>query len=688
MLPVAVLCRSAVQHQTHNVSRVGNHEMPERDAFPTRVSPPPQPRLREGVSARALVIGFLLTPLNVFFIHGFTWLLWDLTGWQPLVATSVTGILVFAVLTAGLRRWRPRYAFSAGELLTIYVLLALGTGLVTVIWAMASLSSVLTYPFYYASAENGWEQLLWPNLPSWLTVRAPEALDGFLLGQTTPYRWSVLRAWAAPTFWWTSFLTALLWVCLCLNSIVRRRWEEEEKLSYPLVIVPMQITDERGGLLRNRVFWLTIVGWFAVEAWNVACNYSPGLPRVYFKFIFHRYLAGLHPWDQIPIPVIQTSPLALGMIYLIPLDLTFSLFAFNMLWNVEYVLAAWLGWTSGGNSEMPYATLQSIGGLYAFVGITLWLDRRYLAQVLRRALGLRTTIGDDRQEALTYRAAVWGALAGVAFLWWLLARAGMSQWVAVSFLGLYFATMLGLSRLRVQLGPPAHVLENMMPNRVLYAAAGTRALGPRSLGILGLLGPYLGGQFSHPAPVQLEGLKMASHGRMSRRRLAVAMALVVPVVMLSYFWTNLHYGYQLGMASADVNPNLLTAGAGNTADIDFRVRYPEGPDLAGVAAMGVGSLLVLVLAYLKLNLASWPLHPAAVPLTFSYCMEELTVPLFALWLVKILLLRYGGLRAYRAGLPLFLGLIVGDCLSRIVFGFLVRLFGLHWMSCTALAWGE
>jgi hypothetical protein len=34
-------------------------------------------------------------------------------------------------------------------------------------------------------------------------------------------------------------------------------------------------------------------------------------------------------------------------------------------------------------------------------------------------------------------------------------------------------------------------------------------------------------------------------------------------------------------------------------------------------------------------------------------------PLFVAWLLKWLLLRAGGLRLYRAGLPFFLGLIIG-----------------------------
>lgn len=643
---------------------------------------------REGVSARALIIGFALTPLNVFFMHGFTWVAFDLTGWQPIVANAVAALFFLALLSAAFRRWRPQWAFSAGEMLTVYVLLGMGTGLVTVVWAFASLAGTIAYPFGFATPENQWENLLWPNLPYWLTVRDPEAVRAFFIGQSNPYRWSVVHAWAIPALWWTSFVGVLLWVCLCLNSFVRRRWEEEEKLPYPLVIIPMQIAKERSGLLHNRVFWFTIAAWFAIELWNLACNYSPGLPRIYFKYIFHRYLAGLHPWDEIPIPVIQISPLAIGMIYLIPVDLTFSLFAFDLLWDLEYVLTGWLGWSPGAESSMPYATFQSVGGLYAFVLITLWLDRHYLAQAVRRALGLRSAILEDREEALSYRVAFLGGLVGVAYLWWFLTRAGMQQPIALTFLGLYFMTMVGLSRLRVQLGPPAHVIENMMPNRVLFATLGSSALGPRTLGVLGLLGPYLGGQFSHPAPLQLEGMKMAAEGGMSRRRLAVAMALVVPLTMLSYFWVNIHYGYRLGMASADVDPNLLTSASGWIAEADYRIRYPEGPNLAGTVAMGVGFLMTALLMHLKLRFSSWPLHPAAVPLTFSYCMEELMVPLFVLWLLKLFLLRYGGLRAYRAALPFFLALIVGDCLSRIVFGSLLRVFGLQWVSCTALALGQ
>ena len=38
------------------------------------------------------------------------------------------------------------------------------------------------------------------------------------------------------------------------------------------------------------------------------------------------------------------------------------------------------------------------------------------------------------------------------------------------------------------------------------------------------------------------------------------------------------------------------------------------------------------------------------------------------WLMKVLLLRYGGLRAFRVAVPFFIGLVVGDMLSEGLWG--------------------
>ena len=56
----------------------------------------------------------------------------------------------------------------------------------------------------------------------------------------------------------------------------------------------------------------------------------------------------------------------------------------------------------------------------------------------------------------------------------------------------------------------------------------------------------------------------------------------------------------------------------------------------------------------------WPFHPLGYVLIDSWAMYNLWTPVLISWLLKSLILRHGGLRAYRRALPFFWGLILGD----------------------------
>ncbi len=641
-------------------------------------SPPPVP-LRGGVTARALLISFLLIPLNVFFIHGYCWVRYDFTGWDSVFENTVAGIFLLSLLNLGIKRWLPARAFSVGEMLTIYVLLAISTSFGCVTWSLATpLAGNMTYPFWFATPENRWSDLLWPYLPDWLTVRNTSIVEGYYIGNSSLYNMRIVRAWVGPALWWTSFATALFWVTLCLNSIVRRRWEEEEKLPFPLVTVPVHIADQRFSLFRSPLFWIAVLACMAEAGWNLLANYIPALPVIHEKFDFEQYVAQRHPWDKIPIPVVQISPLYMGLVYLIPLDLTFSLFFFDVLWDVQYVLAGLLGWNTRGVDDFPYGLQQSIGGFIAIVALVVYLDRRYFAHVLGRVLRPTSRLEDEGREAFSYRGAVLGSVAGIVYLWWFLSRAGMTGAIAGALVALYFVMAFGLSRIRGQLGPPNHALEGMMPNHLLGTVLGTRMLGPANVAVMGLLGPFLQGQHSNPAPLQLEALKMAEAGRMERHRLAIAMALAIPLTMICYFWTNLHYGYSMGLSAGTPNRELAQASRGMFTAVDSQIRFPTDTNVQGTAAMGAGFLFTVALMLLKLRLPWWPIHPAAFPLTLNYVMEEQAVTLFIVWSIKLALLRYGGLKAHRTAQPFFIGLVVGTASLSTIHSVVRRLLGVYW----------
>jgi len=614
-----------------------------------------------GVTARAVIAGLILTPLNVFFIvnatvssGGFRF-----TGRHSLFVNTVAVLFLLTLINEVLKRRRSRWRLGAGEMLTIYLMLGMSTGLISSAFDLGgALSTTITYPFWFASPENRWQDLLWPNLPTWLTVRDHDVLAGFYLGHSTPYTADVIRAWATPAIWFAAFVGTIMWVCLCLNSIVRRRWVDEERLPFPIVTLPVQLVDERAGLFRNKLFWTGVGFALALGIWNTLAGLVPTLPSIPIAGDFGAYVRNRPPWSYVRWTAVEWQPFTLGLCYLIPLDLALSLMVFDLFWVAEYVVSGHMGWSIGGWWGFPYGDQQTAGGFIALLLAAAWLDRRYLVEVVKRALGLPSPLREDGREAFTYRFAFLGAFAGVAFLWWFLARGGMQPWVGLAFVAIYFPTALVISRLRAQLGPPAHDFPASMPNWILPALAGTRTLGPRTMGMFCALSPFLIEQRNNPSPLQLEALKMSEGGRMERRRIAIALALVPPLAIICYFWAAIHVGYRLGMASAAVGfyPYLHVPqiAAGNLVEA---VQYPSGPDVSSSLAMGVGMVFTLVLLWLKLQFQWWPLHPVAFPIAAG--VDALRLQIFVTWLCKGLLLRYGGLRAHRQALPLFLGLLAG-----------------------------
>jgi hypothetical protein len=346
---------------------------------------------------------------------------------------------------------------------------------------------------------------------------------------------------------------------------------------------------------------------------------------------------------------------------------------FNMMWRAEYVVSRLLGWNTSSYAGFPYGDQQIVGAFLAIMGLVVWLDRRYLWQVVRAACGLRSRV-DGRDEALSYRTAVFGAAAGFGFLCWFLWRGGMGAGLAAVFVVLYLAMVMAMSRVRAQLGPPEHEMLGVMPEYALTQFPGTRAISPRGLGMIALLRPYMNEQRPNPCPTQLEGLRLADRLGASRRTFAWMMMVAVPFATLCYFWANLSIGYRQGLG-AKGSLDLLFVCNQVTGKLDGWLRDPRGPDWGGVGAITVGALVTIGLMAAKLQFVSWPLHPVAFPLALSYPIDGITPAIIISLAAKSALLRYGGLRAHRKALPLFLGLIAGNGTTALVQLVLLRSLG-------------
>lgn len=624
---------------------------------------------REGrgqpLRARALVALALLLPGLVFFM---VWGDWLVGGGGALESLSGPGLALLCLLTAAntwLKRHRSRWALSPGELIALYAVFAMAAGMTGNVWCWGgTLAAIIASPAWLASPANQWADIMWPNLPPGVWVTDREALAGFFLGSSTPYRLAVLRAWLEPALWWTGWAGALLAVTLFFSVVIRRRWSDEEKLPFPLTIVPTHLADPESRLFRSRPWWVGLAIGAGIEGLGALGLVFPAMPTIPTYISIGSFLANNRPWDAIRTTSLSWGPWEVGISYLMPVDLAFSLIVFNLFWRGEYVFTRMQGWMTSAWGGPPYGDQQVIGSYISLMAITLWLDRRYLLQVARRAAGL-PSLADDRREAFSYRTAAWGGLAALGFMWWFLARGGMRPAIALAFLGLLFIMIMAMIRMRAQLGPPAHWMYGTMPEFVLLQFPGGRAIGPRALGTIAIFRAFMYEQDSHPAPVQIEALRMAERGTLNPRHLGWLLLAVGPATMLLYFWASLHFGYRYGLG-AKVYPDMIEVCNQFLNKADGWLRNPGGPNWSGVQAIGAGCVVTVLLMHLKLRFPMWPLHPVAFPLAFSWSIDSMVPAIILAWVVKVLLLRYGGLRAHRRALPFFIGLLAGSAVLSMV----------------------
>jgi hypothetical protein len=162
-------------------------------------------------------------------------------------------------------------------------------------------------------------------------------------------------------------------------------------------------------------------------------------------------------------------------------------------------------------------------------------------------------------------------------------------------------------------------------------------------------------------PYQFDALKAADGGvgggGLNARRLTLALllALVAGIAAgwVSQLWIYYAWGGDNGLTRTAYGrkwPGMLAAWLSS----------PRPADGSRLTWVGVGFLATLALAGLRLRLPWWPLHPIGFVVANTWTMQWIWMPLLIGWAAKALVLRYGGMRAYRALLPFFYGLILGD----------------------------
>jgi hypothetical protein len=614
---------------------------------------------------RPLLLGLALIPLNAFWlvrmeVAGMIGSSGGTAGPYPtsfsLYANAVVWLLILVGVNRLLVRRAPRLALTQPELLVAYVMLVVASSIHS-LDLMDVLVPMLGHPTWFATAENRWEQTILPHIPPSWRVQSKEALIGYYNGNSSLYRWEVLKAWAPPVLTWGAFLLVLVGTMLCLSSLVRRRWVEEERLAYPIVHLPMSLTEGAGvthlpPLLSNRLFWMGAALSGGIALLNGFARWYPSLPEISVRIQDMSPYFATAPWNAIGWTPISFYPFAVGMAFLLPVDLLFSCWFFYLFWKAERIGGAAVGLAEPG-SRYPYINEQSLGAYLALIAAALWTGR---AAWRPRAL-LRP--GADREEPIPPRLALAGAVLGTAALAYFFAAVGLNPGLALGGVLIYLAISLSVTRMRAELGPPAHDLHFIGPEQVFATVYGTRALAGTPLVLLSYFFWFNRAYRGHPMPNQLEAFKMAERTSISPRAFVLPIAVAIVAGVLCGFWTYLHFAYQLG-GSARMPGHVVGFGREPFDRLSSWLATPGPPDHTALWGIATGAGMALLLQALKLRFAGWPLHPLGFAVSGSWSMNTIWVPVLIAWAAKAITLRYAGLRGYRTLLPFFFGLILGD----------------------------
>jgi hypothetical protein len=315
--------------------------------------------------ARPLLIALALIPLNsLWIVHTEIVRYAGHPTTTSLFFNVIFSLCILVALNALLRRVRPSWVLSQGELLLVYTLLSLGSAMVGHDMYQV-LIATLTHPFWYVTEGNQWESLFFAHLPRWLMMDDPAALRGYFVGNSSFYRAEFLLAWTRPILIWTTFFTVLLFMMLCLNVIWRRQWTEHERLSFPIIQLPLAMTEERGTLFRSRNMWLGFAAAAFVDTLNSLNRNYPSFPSVPIRDLnLQTYLVDM-PWRAIGSTPLCFFPFVIGIGFLLPLELSFSCWFFYLFWKAQRVVTAVFGWHEG-RPDFPYIPEQSTG---AYLGV-------------------------------------------------------------------------------------------------------------------------------------------------------------------------------------------------------------------------------------------------------------------------------------------------------------------------------
>ena len=619
--------------------------------------------LASGLTARSLILGFVL---SVFVGALVPYLGLYVQGANPgaYFTSQIAHFLLFiliAVVNVVLGRCRRSWMLQRGELIVLFIMMSLANASPrnVTIWV-----PIVSAPYYHASAENNWLNLVAPYIPDWLLPHDPVAVRAFFEGSvdgSTRIPWDV---WLEPILGWLPLILGLYFSTISLMVILRQQWVEKERLIYPIMQLNLEMVqpDSRGRLLapflRNKVMWMGFSVPMIVGLIMGLHEYYPFIPTINLSF---------------PFPLFRTrlSFATTGFLFLVQREVVLGLWAFTLLSYLQVEIYQTIGWgidkepvISAWSYAMPSVVHQGMGAMVVLIVSGFWVAREHIGRVFRKAFTEAPEI-DDGDEILSYRSAVLGLIIGLGAMSFWLIRVGIPPFAALVFLFCAFVVYVALTRVIAE-GGVAVIYTPLVASDATLSALGSDAFGAQGVVGLSFTRAFAHGQLNFAMPHVANGLKLTGQIEGSRRALFWGMLGAVLLGAAASLWMLMRLAYSYG--AINLRPTYFIWFPNYVFDYTVaRLAEPAGASWFGWLHTAIGGIVMTLLVLARRFWTWWPVHPVGFPISATF--DWIAFNAFIAWVIKNPVLRFGGVRLYRQVRPFFLGLILGH----------FSVFGLFWI---------
>ncbi len=595
----------------------------------------------------------------------------------------------FAILVNGpLSRFAPGRAMSTGELAVVFIMVLVSSAIPTRGLMQMWPATVIGVSYHGGENADYRSVLKLLALPNWFwpgttAERGPtDPLIAWFYGRmpdsaTTTDVHKVISGWIAPTLGWGVFFVGLAAAVIGLSVIAARQWVQNERIAFPIATVELALVRAPApgrwlnGTISSRAFHIGLAAVLVVRTLQGLRTYFPTyVPDVSLGYNLRNIFAE-PPFSYIDgwITLQTVYPLVIAMTFFIATRISFSLWACVVMSQIPNLITEPMG-----ASMSPHRSEINLGGLLAFATMMFFSGRHYYWQTIK-SLILPVRESNVHSTPVS-RPAAYAAVAGTGIAIGWLVYCHMPFFPAVLLIGSLLLIWILLANVVAQSG--LLVANTLATPHEWFSRAFTNPGGLAAINVgdvrTQFFAQIIGGMWAynsdHLSVYTTHSMAISNQAAPTAgKKLFLAMVAALLIGFITSLGSTLWCEYRFSITADSKQTMPLNAEIINGQPkwgMDFTVRTmrtglakagpatPSWPWVTGSAGLTGAA------AFLQLRYSAWPIHPIGLLMMYSYPMRRIWFSVFLGWLLKSIVVKYGGATTLRKAEPLLIGVVVGE----------------------------